>query len=96
MNMDTGESFNTIHLFPGFSGLATSIEFLGEFLVVTCKYAKTIYFYDMIYCEDHGRCDRPIFEIDTFTMNRLGVHYFSPLQVYISDFHPYILFIQNM
>lgn len=96
MNMDTGEDFNTIHLIPGFTGLVTSIEFLGEFLSVTCKYAKAIYFYDMIRCEDFNRCDRPIYEIDTEVMHRVGVHYFSPLQVYASDFHPYILFIQNM
>lgn len=95
-NMDTGESFNNIHLIPGYTGQVTSIEFLGEFLTITCKYAKAIYFYDMIRCEDHGRCDRPIFEIDTNVMHSVGIHYFAPLQVIISDFHPYILFIQNM
>lgn len=29
-------------------------------------------------------------------MNRIGVDYFSPLQVMASDFHPYVLFIQNI
>lgn len=74
----------------------SNIEFLGEFLVVTCKYAKTIYIYDLIWCEDHGRCDRPVFTIDTNIMKQIGVKYFSPLQTYVSDFHPYVMFIQNM
>lgn len=30
------------------------------------------------------------------TMTQLGVKYFAPLQVYTSDFHPYVLFVQNM
>lgn len=50
----------------------------------------------MIRCEDFGECSRPVFEIDVPMMNGLGVKYFAPLQVYISDFHPYVLFIQNM
>jgi hypothetical protein len=29
-------------------------------------------------------------------MDKLGIKYFSPLDVYISDFHPYVLFIQNV
>lgn len=27
-------------------------------------------------------------------MAKIGVHYFSPIQVYTSDFHPFVLFIQ--
>jgi hypothetical protein len=27
-------------------------------------------------------------------MNRIGVTYFSPVDIYTSDFHPYVLFIQ--
>jgi hypothetical protein len=27
-------------------------------------------------------------------MTRIGVNYFSPVQVYYSDFHPYVLFVQ--
>jgi hypothetical protein len=27
-------------------------------------------------------------------MDRLGVNYFSPIHVYTSDFHPYVLFVQ--
>lgn len=29
-------------------------------------------------------------------MNRIGVNYFAPMDIYISDFHPWVLFIQNM
>lgn len=29
-------------------------------------------------------------------MGQLGVKYFSPLEVYTSDFHPYVLFIHNV
>lgn len=29
-------------------------------------------------------------------MDRIGVAYFSPLDIYISDFHPNVLFIQNL
>lgn len=28
-------------------------------------------------------------------MDKLGVTYFSPLEVYTSDFHPFVLFIHN-
>lgn len=50
----------------------------------------------MIRCEDHGRCDFPIFTINTDTMKQIGVRYFAPLQTYVSDFHPYVMFIHNM
>ena len=95
-DVENGVIFNIIHLPQNFSGLITHIQFLGEFLVVTCKYSKAIYFYDMIRCEDHGVCDRPTFTIDTAMMKRLDVRYFAPLQVEVSDSHPYVLFIQNM
>lgn len=29
-------------------------------------------------------------------MERLGVDYFAPMDIYISDFHPWVLFIQNL
>lgn len=29
-------------------------------------------------------------------MNQLGVNYFAPMDIYISDFHPWALFIQNL
>lgn len=29
-------------------------------------------------------------------MDRIGVDYFAPLQVMTSDFHPSVLFIQNI
>jgi hypothetical protein len=29
-------------------------------------------------------------------MNSLGVNYFAPMDIYISDFHPWVLFIQNL
>lgn len=28
-------------------------------------------------------------------MDRLGINYFSPIDVKVSDFHPFVLFIQN-
>ena len=27
-------------------------------------------------------------------MDKLGVKYFAPMDLYVSDFHPYVLFIQ--
>lgn len=29
-------------------------------------------------------------------MNKIGVTYFSPIKVYTSDFHPFVLFVQNL
>lgn len=29
-------------------------------------------------------------------MNQLGVNYFAPMDIYTSDFHPWVLFIQNL
>jgi len=29
-------------------------------------------------------------------MDSLGVNYFSPIEVYTSDFHPFVLFVQNV
>jgi hypothetical protein len=29
-------------------------------------------------------------------MKHLRIRYFAPLQIYVSDFHPYIMFIHNM
>lgn len=36
-----------------------------------------------------------MYKIDSLTMDKLGVKYFSPLEVVASDFHPYVLFIHN-
>jgi hypothetical protein len=37
-----------------------------------------------------------MYKIDSLMMDKLGVKYFSPLDVYTSDFHPFVLFIQNV
>ena len=34
--------------------------------------------------------------IDSIMMGKLGVKYFSPIEVYTSDFHPFVLFIHNV
>lgn len=48
-------------------------------------------------CVDHqeGEC-KELHRIDSLLMDRLGVNYFAPVDIYISDFHPGVLFIQNM
>lgn len=37
-----------------------------------------------------------MYRIDSIMMDRLGIKYFSPLEIYTSDFHPFVLFIQNV
>lgn len=48
-------------------------------------------------CVDHqeGEC-KEVYRIDSRTMNSLGINYFSPMDIYTSDFHPWVLFIQNV
>jgi len=48
-------------------------------------------------CVDHqeGEC-KEMYRIDSRTMERLGVNYFAPIDIYISDYHPFVLFIQNL
>jgi hypothetical protein len=29
-------------------------------------------------------------------MNQLGINYFAPMDIFTSDFHPWVLFIQNI
>lgn len=49
----------------------------------------------MIQCWDHqDRECQEIYRINSTTMTRIGVNYFSPVKVYTSDFHPFVLFIQ--
>lgn len=43
--------------------------------------------------DDHCK---PIYKIDSLMMDKLGIKYFSPLDIYTSDFHPFVLFIQNV
>ena len=48
-------------------------------------------------CHDHhDRICEEIYRIDSIKMDELGVDYFSPLDIYTSDFHPFVLFIQNV
>lgn len=58
---------------------------------------KEILFYDMKECyDDEEKSCKIMYTIDSITMDKLLVPYFSPVQVYTSDFHPYVLFIQNI
>lgn len=83
-------------MFPsGYEGKIQSIEFLGQYLVVVLRYVKEIVFFDMVQCWDHQERDcQEAYRIDSSTMSRIGVNYFSPVHVYTSDFHPYVLFVQ--
>lgn len=83
-------------MFPeGYEGKIQSIEFLGQYLVVVLRYVKEIVFFDMIQCWDHQERECvEMYRINSTTMGRAGVNYFSPIEVYTSDFHPYVLFIQ--
>lgn len=83
-------------MFPtGFEGKIQAIEFLGNYLVVVLRYVKEIAFFDMNQCYDHQDKEcQELYRIDSRTMNRIGVNYFSPIDVYTSDFHPYVLFVQ--
>lgn len=48
-------------------------------------------------CIDHQEKECQILgKIDSIQMDRLGVNYFSPMDIYTSDFHPGVLFIQNL
>lgn len=48
----------------------------------------------MIRCVDYQTV-QPIYNITAAMMTNLGIKYFSPLQVYTSDFHPSVIFIQT-
>jgi hypothetical protein len=49
----------------------------------------------MIQCHDHQEKEcQEVYRINATTMSRLGVTYFSPVAVYTSDFHPFVLFVQ--
>ena len=66
-------------------------------MVVVLRYVKTIVFYDMYTCNDHqDRVCEEIYRVDSITMDKLGVQFFSPVNVYSSDFHPSVLFVQNV
>ena len=81
----------------GWEGRIQSIEFLGHYLVVVLRHVKTLVFYDMKQCHDHQeQICHEVYRIDSIAMDKLGVPYFSPLDVYTSDFHPFVLFVQNV
>ena len=80
---------------PGYEGKIQSIEFLGKYLVVVLRYVKEIVFFDMVQCWDHQERDcQEAYRIDSQAMSNIGVNYFSPINVYTSDFHPEVLFVQ--
>lgn len=78
----------------GYAGTISSVEFAQHYLIAVLKYSKTIVVWDMVNCVDFNRTD-PIYNVTTEMMMKLGIKYFSPLQVYTSDFHPYTMFIQT-
>ena len=83
-------------MFPeGYEGKIQNIGFLGHYLVVVLRYTKEIVIYDMIKCEDFlpSPC-KESYRINSTMMTKLGVNYFSPMDVYVSDFHPFVLFVQ--
>ena len=85
-------------MFPtGYEGQIQNVEFLGHFLVVILRYMKQIVIYDMVSCEDYlpSPC-KELHRIDSRLMTDLGVDYFSPMDVYTSVFHPFVLFVQCM
>lgn len=49
----------------------------------------------MIRCEDYlpNSCEES-YRINSTMMSKIGVNYFSPMDVYVSDFHPFVLFVQ--
>ena len=58
---------------------------------------KTNVFYDMKICHDHqDKICEEMYRVDSIMMDGLGIKYFSPLDIYTSDFHPFVLFIQNV
>lgn len=65
--------------------------------MVVLRYVKEIVFFDMIQCWDHQEREcSEVYRIDSKMMSSIGVHYFSPVMVYASDFHPFVLFVQNL
>ena len=95
---DKMDTFHSPIVFEkGWEGKVQSIEFLGHYLVVVLRHIKTLVFYDMKQCNDQqiGPC-KEIYRVDSIMMGKLGVPYFSPLDLYTSDFHPFVLFIQNV
>lgn len=79
----------------GFAGYITSVEFTQQYLIAVLRYAKSIVIWDMNRCRDFGICT-PIYIINAQTMSSIGIKYFAPLSVITSQFHPNILFIQNI
>lgn len=59
------------------------------------RYTKEIVIFDMIQCEDYlpNPC-KVLHVINSTVATRIGVKYFSPMDVYTSDFHPFVLFVQ--
>ena len=83
-------------MFPsGYEGKVQAVEFIGHYMAVVLRFVKEIVFFDMRQCFDHQEreCEE-IYRIDSIMMDKLGVEYFSPMDIKTSDFHPYVLFIQ--
>jgi hypothetical protein len=78
----------------GFAGTISSVEFAQHYLIAVLKYSKQIMIWDMIRCVDFNTT-APIYNITAAMMTQLGIKYFAPLQVYTSDFHPSVIFIQT-
>lgn len=84
-----------IMLPKSYEGRITGLEFIGHYLAAVLKYTKEIVFFDMRECIDHQEKEcREMARIDSIQMDRLGVRYFSPIDLYTSDHHPGLIFIQ--
>lgn len=70
-----------VHLdFPsGYEGYVSTLEITNHYLVVCQQYIKTISIYDLNHC--HSNNCRAIYEINSTVMKRLGINYFSPINV---------------
>lgn len=88
------DRIGTIQFPDGYDGIIGDIEASNGFLYVCLPYIKTINVYKMSKCENH-HC--PIeFQIDAHAMAALGVKYFNPRDLVTSQFHPEVVFINNL
>ena len=98
-NAETKEQMTRPIMLPdSYEGRITGLEFVGgHILAAVLRYTKEIVFINMRNCLDHQERQCEIMgKIDSLIMDRLGVNYFSPMDLYTSDFHPGVLFIQNL
>lgn len=69
------------------------MEITNHYLVVCQQYIKTISIYNLNDC--NAQSCPSVYEINSTTMRKLGINYFSPINVETSIFHPEVVFIQT-